>query len=482
MEKESKYYSIIENLVRTHKKFPGLEAILEDIIEDVYSHSEVILNTVSNDAVLNAYLSKVVSTSMITVPKRMNFHSELNHRVITHEAVQPAAKIEETYTKVDNNLVDKMINFPAKEDIPAVENEVIETIKPEIIEETEEIKEVIIESSDTPKEPDCLIEEINLDEFEVEENTIAETLPELTFEEENHAEDLLENEEVLLEDEQEEQLLVEEASPELIVTEIENAAVEAPQEKLIYEEEVLAEESIPEDLAAEAEETQDILLPEEDILPEALEEEVLPEIIEEISLDEQNTLAEEALPETMEAEEVGLDEELCLVEQNSLDEEVLPETIETEETSLDEELCISDDLLIEDECLENFDDVLDTLNPAFEDNSLLSEETEELDFKAADDDDEEEEEEEEEEIKNFISTDYSKFEFTPENTELCESIDCEVISKDLEELDNKHPELNIVEIYNLKYKDSLPVSEISSKLEMSENKVIEALNEIIAVL
>ena len=29
MEKENKYYGIIENLVKKHKKFPGLESILE---------------------------------------------------------------------------------------------------------------------------------------------------------------------------------------------------------------------------------------------------------------------------------------------------------------------------------------------------------------------------------------------------------------------------------------------------------------------
>ena len=80
MEKENKYYGIIENLVKKHKKFPGLESILEDIIDDVYSHSEVIIKTVTNEDVINAYLEKVVSTSIITVPKKMNFHPEIKHK------------------------------------------------------------------------------------------------------------------------------------------------------------------------------------------------------------------------------------------------------------------------------------------------------------------------------------------------------------------------------------------------------------------
>ena len=74
MEKDNKYYSLIENLVRKNRKFPGYEEILEDIINDVYSHSEVIINSINNENVINAYLEKVISTSMITVPKKLNFY------------------------------------------------------------------------------------------------------------------------------------------------------------------------------------------------------------------------------------------------------------------------------------------------------------------------------------------------------------------------------------------------------------------------
>ena len=83
MEKTNKYYSVIENLVKQNRKYSGLEAILDDIIDDVYSHSEVIINSISNDSVIQSYLEKVVATSIITVPKKMGFHSEVKHRTIT---------------------------------------------------------------------------------------------------------------------------------------------------------------------------------------------------------------------------------------------------------------------------------------------------------------------------------------------------------------------------------------------------------------
>ena len=62
MEKTNKYYGIIENIVKKHSKFPGNESLLEEIIDDVYTHSEVIINSINNESVINAYLEKVVST------------------------------------------------------------------------------------------------------------------------------------------------------------------------------------------------------------------------------------------------------------------------------------------------------------------------------------------------------------------------------------------------------------------------------------
>ena len=103
MEKENKNYRLIESFIKKHKKYPGLESILDDIIDDVYSHSEVILNTVTNESVINAYLEKVVSTSIITVPKRLGIRNSIPSRVIE---IKPKQEIP----KVDKALVDRMIN------------------------------------------------------------------------------------------------------------------------------------------------------------------------------------------------------------------------------------------------------------------------------------------------------------------------------------------------------------------------------------
>lgn len=71
-----KYYDLIASLVKSHRKFSGCESILDDIVQDVYSHAEVVLNTVTNESVIESYLNKIVSTSMITVPKKLGINAK----------------------------------------------------------------------------------------------------------------------------------------------------------------------------------------------------------------------------------------------------------------------------------------------------------------------------------------------------------------------------------------------------------------------
>ena len=93
MDKNNKYYGIIENLVRNHRKFLGLEAILDDIIDDVYNHSKSIIGTIKDDNVIEGYLNKVVSTSIITVPKKMNYQN-VHRQHIPSEYESVKAKID----------------------------------------------------------------------------------------------------------------------------------------------------------------------------------------------------------------------------------------------------------------------------------------------------------------------------------------------------------------------------------------------------
>ena len=60
--------------------------------------------------------------------------------------------------------------------------------------------------------------------------------------------------------------------------------------------------------------------------------------------------------------------------------------------------------------------------------------------------------------------------------------DIKEIQYGLVDLNKKRPELNIVKIFELKYKENSSVSQIALSLEMSEENVLEALNEIVALV
>lgn len=92
---ETKYYDLIISLIKQHKKYPGCESILEDIANDVYEHAKVVIDSVTNEEIITAYLNKVVSTSIVTVPKKMNFNKKKRHRIITTIAPQATEIINE---------------------------------------------------------------------------------------------------------------------------------------------------------------------------------------------------------------------------------------------------------------------------------------------------------------------------------------------------------------------------------------------------
>lgn len=538
MEKENKYYGIIENLVKKHKKFPGLESILEDIIDDVYSHSEVIIKTVTNEDVINAYLEKVVSTSIITVPKKMNFHPEIKHKSFIRE---------HNTIKVDQKLIDKMINAP--EIIKPIEP-VAEEVKQEEISVEEEhpqiIQEPIIYDSvnidtidlDMQPEPYKTQEVASLDfvqaETEEAEETVTtnspsdvqnidnsidlgnftETIPDdlsINFADDNNDINELTDEPISLDTEEISEVPLAIEEPEQFKSDevIEPAEIILPEEA--EQNEVL---DLSEDASIEEfNERLEVEAPEEDITESSTDFTDLVENTENeedlASFDFSNEI-EETNDEENHTELENLDQNSELTASSDIQDDITemlttdenPDDLEVfgtsqEELALPEEeelnpvISDSDDLIDSGNLNEDF-----ALNPVEDElEEFMPEASGELDLLQGGDISSLEELEPEplfepeeltevspEEPQTFATTDYSKFDFTPENNEPDNNIDIELVAKDLQELANKNPDLNILEIYNMKYKENAQISQIAAKLDLSENKVIDALNEIIAVI
>ncbi|DAB01727.1 TPA: hypothetical protein CPT96_03630 [Candidatus Gastranaerophilales bacterium HUM_10] len=541
MEKENKYYGIIENLVKKHKKFPGLESILEDIIDDVYSHSEVIIKTVTNEDVINAYLEKVVSTSIITVPKKMNFHPEIKHKSFIRE---------HNTIKVDQKLIDKMINAPEIiKPIEPVTEEVkqeeisVEEEHPQIIQEpitdgsvnidtieldmqpepykTQEVASLDFEQAETEEAEETVTTNLSSDVQNIDNSidlgNFTETIPDdlsINFADDNNDINELADEPISLDTEEisEAPLAIEEPEPFKSDEDIEPAEIILPETLEAEQNEVL---DLSEDASIEEfNEGLEVEAPEEDITESSTDFTDLVENTENeedlASFDFSNEI-EETNDEENHTELENLDQnseltassdiqdditEMLTTDENSDDLEVFGTSqeeldLQEEEEELNPVISDSADLIDSENLNEDF-----ALNPVEDElEEFMPEASGELDLLQDGDISSLEEFEPEplfepEELtevspdkpQTFATTDYSKFDFTPENNDPDNTIDIELVTKDLQELANKNPDLNILEIYNMKYKENAQIAEIATKLDLSENKVIEALNEIIAVI
>ena len=77
---EKKYYDLIITLIKNHRRYPGLESLLEEIANDVYERSKVIFETIDNETTISEYIKKVVATSIVTVPKKIDLNINLKQR------------------------------------------------------------------------------------------------------------------------------------------------------------------------------------------------------------------------------------------------------------------------------------------------------------------------------------------------------------------------------------------------------------------
>ena len=512
MEKNNKYYSVIENLVKNHRKYQGLETLLDDIIDDVYQHSEVIINTVKNENVVIAYLEKVVATSIITVPKKYNFHSEISHAQISTK--------QEPVISVNNNLVDTMINSMNSHDndisqntsdilvetSPAADNSVDLSIEQVSINEESFAIDNDLQEIESDENVDKLNdyndfaskENVDIDEEEksetIEDNTSENSI--LFDENDNLADDILNVENTEMSHDSD----VNVETNELEFENFENTNiidVENNDVSILEDNETLNTVVDEEKSQDDFEESNSLSMTDSEIsdnfddsddsdesplIPFELNE-GFPEsqfVVEEdtVSLDN-NTENNVLLPE--EEDSLNLADNLSSFENEQTDVELNNESNEiTELQDVTEELSSDDaqDLSIEFTNEDNME-----INFSEDENSLLevgSDETLEIDYNQE---------------NSLLGTndaiendeqklvDYSKFSYNPNDVEEeDDNFDIETIVEDINDLDEKNPDEHIIEIYNMKFKDKKSVTDIANKLNLNEDVVIDVLNKLVSLI
>ncbi len=201
---EKKYYDIIVSLIKQNDKYSGCEPILDDIVQDVYDHSKVVLGSVTNEDVIAAYLNKVVATSLITVPKKLNFNTKNKHRVISN--VEAITKVSLQPKPVVNEIPEIVLETPKEETIIqpelSFEKDLVINSDTEFEETTEEIESFDLQEEVIEEQEELAYEIESEPEIEEEESLFLETNPPVeVFEEETYEEinEIQEQEENILE-------------------------------------------------------------------------------------------------------------------------------------------------------------------------------------------------------------------------------------------------------------------------------------------
>lgn len=501
---EKKYYDLIISLIKEHRKFPGYEAILEDIANDVYNHAKVVIDSVSNDDVIIAYLNKVIATSIVTVPKKMNFNTKARHRVITTILQQATETVPVTPVAVVQRPVQEFKEIPLdnikNEKVELEEIVVEQTINIEPAEETKDIDEIDLSTE--------LTEEI---ESEPVDEVISEQLPDETVDLlTEQSEDVIEDNNDNISNEMDEEIL---EIAEFNLTE--ETDIDTPQEEtfevedlsILNESDDLMKDTAEDSNLPTAHTTEvdknlvDMMINGVPTLEEEEEEENLEDdskdFVEENfeTLDDLEILEDSSLEEISEVEEVQTEDSLLLEETNeeNLIEDSSMDLDSTEPIFEVEDLTQEADNIIEEinesEPIETFSEEQD-LMPANEDldenldidlnlsSDLEVNEDFSLDLEetpVVEDSLVTETEPSENNIKGFIIPTFECFNYVPEKPHY----DAEEIMSYLTDIDSKHPERNILTICDLKYQQKLSVAEIAQKLGISIENVIDVLNEII---
>ena len=562
MDKDNKYYNLIEKLIRNHRKFAGYEPILEDIIDDVYAHSEAVINSIRNESVIEAYIEKVVSTSIITVPKRLNFNNERRRRkndsvsnansaiYITQEnktieesnqladykiseeigTVIQADNSKDNIKKANNEFVDKMINSITADSIDNSFERTSEENGNTVNSEFEELSSLleedgIQEQEELPvddtfaqkNEEENLASNIDIADESIELEEQEELPVDDTFAQINEEENLASNIDIAdesIELEEQEELPVDdtfaqineeenlESNIDIIDESVENIE-EADNNELLLTDEFSPNEDtdILESLTELHEQNSSTNNDNELLIAAEPDSEVENEISE--------FCVERSNDSLLSNEE---DSALLSLEDNSIED--FDANIEINNDNISETFDIQEDsdfLLTEEEFSDNDEKVagIDAINSgeaAFSDleKSLLEEtsneplqmnelqnisvlNTEELNEQNIISEGEESNsalncEENEIESSNLVhkKTDYSVFNYSPIQKE--EGVDTNEVLKKIKKLDKENPSLNILKIFDLKYKQNATVSQIAEHLNISKQDVILALEELVDLI
>lgn len=170
---EEKYYDLILNLVRQHRRYESCKTIENDIVDDVLKRLQPVLKDIHDEAIIESYLQKLVSNSIITmshknnIPRRNISKPALFDNIVNQEKPVEVTQKQEEHLELENELNE-----------PNELNESIFDLTEDNLEENSEISEKAEEFIEVPQSEESIQPEVGLSEEKLVLDEISDNVEE----------------------------------------------------------------------------------------------------------------------------------------------------------------------------------------------------------------------------------------------------------------------------------------------------------------
>lgn len=170
---EEKYYDLILNLVRQHRRYESCKTIENDIVDDVLKRLQPVLKDIHDEAIIESYLQKLVSNSIITmshknnIPRRNISKPALFDNIVNQEKPVEVTQKQEEHLELENESNE-----------PNELNESVLDLTEDNLEENSEISEKAEEFIEVPQSEESIQSEVGLSEEKLVLDEISDNIEE----------------------------------------------------------------------------------------------------------------------------------------------------------------------------------------------------------------------------------------------------------------------------------------------------------------
>lgn len=128
MELTQEKISLIEKIIRNDRKFANNEDLYEDFFNEMCKRSMPIVNTITSDTTLEAYLRKIATTSIVNVLKDSGRLRRTREGYSPVQSVSLSTESETSVNYSNAKIEYSIIDFESNPEDIAVKNEILQKV------------------------------------------------------------------------------------------------------------------------------------------------------------------------------------------------------------------------------------------------------------------------------------------------------------------------------------------------------------------